>query len=80
MGWVSWIVKDEVSESGCMPPLLASFVLRYSLETFIMASIMVTEFFDFVHVGQIIEKKRNLVPSVGLEPTTYRLQGGCSTS
>jgi len=21
-----------------------------------------------------------LVPSVGLEPTTYRLQGGCSTS
>ena len=48
MGWVSWMVKDEVSESGCLPPLLASFVLRYSSGPFIIASIMVAEVFDWV--------------------------------
>ena len=54
MGWVSWMIKDEVSES----PLLASFLLRCSSAPHIMVSIMAFKFFDRVsRCRQILDNK-----------------------
>jgi hypothetical protein len=63
--------------------LMAAFIEGYDLQSAGIVGPLLARYFDLgpaLVIGLAGSHRLILVPAVGLEPTTYRLQGGCSTS